>query len=135
MGRYSNHANQGELFARLLDSVPEAPVGVKMRTTRQVLHRRLRDDQIQDLVGGYEDGLTVYQLADHFRIHRDTVSKVLKRQNVTMRHRGLVPHQVEEATLLYGTGLSIARIAEILDLNRTTVYNALRVAAVENRPG
>jgi len=57
------------------DLKPEAP------TTKQI-HRRLRDDQIDDLVAGYKLGSTVYELADQFAINRETVSLILRRRDV-----------------------------------------------------
>jgi hypothetical protein len=47
--------------------------------------RKLRAEQVQELVEAYEAGATVYQLAERFKIHRVTVSAHLHRQGVRMR--------------------------------------------------
>ena len=80
------------------------------------MHRRLRNDQIDDLVAGYGHGYTVYPLANEFAINRETVSLILRRRGVAIRHRSrsLGPEQVTLASELYGQGLSLARVAERL---------------------
>lgn len=85
MGRYSNRTNW---TVRLNDlpgmrrdpsSVPFPP--------RNVVHH-LRVDEVDDLVRLYQEGATVYQLADRFGIHRGTVSRHLHRAGVAMRRQG-----------------------------------------------
>jgi len=83
IGRYSNHLEQGELLEHVLNSVPEGAPGPKTPTRKQV-HRRLRDDQIDDLVAKYKRGYTVYQLANEFAINRETVSLTLRRRGVAI---------------------------------------------------
>ena len=131
--RYSNHLDQGELLDAVHNSVPTEPFEARTPTKKQV-HRRLRDDQVDDLVAGYKRGNTVYQLADEFRINRETVSLILRRQGVAIRHRSLGPEQVVQASELYANGLSLARVAETMGVTRGAVSKALKAAGVELRP-
>lgn len=133
IGRYSNHLDQGELLESILNSVPVGRVESNTRTQRQV-HRRLRDDQIDDLVEAYRHGFTIFQLADQFGINRGTVSLILRRRNVAIRHRSLGAEQVARASELYADGLSLVHVAEELGVTRGAVNNALRAAGIPLRP-
>jgi hypothetical protein len=96
MGRYLNPSDQGERLRDLLGIVPSGSQTVNTRT-KKAIHRRLRAAQVEELVAGYQTGSTVYQLAEKFRINRDTVSKLLERQGVPRRNRPLSPVQIEQA--------------------------------------
>ena len=133
MGRYSNHADQGELVSAIRDSVPATPRRPEISTTKQV-HRRLRPDLVDDLVAGYEGGRTVRQLADQFGIGRETVSKLLSRRSVRTRLQSLTATQTEIAADLYRSGMSLVQIADRMARSRTAIYNALRRNGVQLRP-
>ena len=68
LGRYSNHADLGELFQGLIEMASSGRPKPKTRTNKQI-HRRLRPDEMNDVVVGYQGGLTLYQLAQRFQIH------------------------------------------------------------------
>jgi len=50
--------------------------------------RRLTEAQIAELVEQYRSGLTVYELAEVFGIHRTTVGIILRRHGVARSERG-----------------------------------------------
>jgi hypothetical protein len=81
MGRYLNPSDQGERLHDLLRIVPSGRKTVNSRTPKAI-HRRLRPAQVEELVAGYQAGSTVYQLAEQFRINRETVPKLLERSGV-----------------------------------------------------
>jgi DNA-directed RNA polymerase specialized sigma24 family protein len=95
--------------------------------------KRLNEEQLQQLIEGYQAGATVYELGDQFGINRKTVGKLLKRLGVTMRIQGLSPEQVDEAVSLYEAGWSLARIGERLGVNAGTVHARLRERGVRMR--
>jgi hypothetical protein len=64
LGRYSNLRDQGERIQDLLEMIPESPKQAEVRTRRQV-QRRLRTDQVDDLVSRYQNGTKVGELATH----------------------------------------------------------------------
>jgi transposase-like protein len=93
----------------------------------------MRPEQVEELVTGYQTGLTVYQLAEQFRIDRGTVSRLLERQGVHRRGRPLSQAQIEQATELYATGLSLVSVGKRLGCDGSTVHLALRKAGVRMR--
>lgn len=109
MGRWSNLSEQGERLKTLVEIVPSGPIGPFVRTKKQV-QRRLRPAEIAKLVSDYRRGATVYELAEQFSIHRNTVSGILEREGVPRRGQPLTPAQVEQASRLYASGLSLAKI-------------------------
>lgn len=95
--------------------------------------RQLGDEQVQQLIAGYQSGATVYGLGDQFGIERRTVSNILQRHGVPMRRRGLSPGQVDDAIHLYNLGWSLARVGDHLGVNHTTVLNTLRERGIPTR--
>jgi DNA invertase Pin-like site-specific DNA recombinase len=132
MGRYLNRSNQGERLHDLLQIVPSSPKPVNSRTPKAI-HRRLRPEQVEKLVAGYQAGSTVYQLAEKFRINRGTVSELLERRGVPRRNNPLSPVQIERATELYAAGLSLVNVGKALGCNGSTVHLGLRKAGVRMR--
>lgn len=133
MGRYSNHADQGDRIGVILDHVPGTPRRLETSTTKQVF-RRLGAAEIADLRRAYLDGASTYALADAVGIHRHTIAAHLKNSDVAMRRRSLTPEEVQEAAALYASGLSLVDVAERIGRRRTGVANALRKAGVQFRP-
>jgi DNA-directed RNA polymerase specialized sigma24 family protein len=132
MGRYSNLRDQGERIHNLSEIVPEGSSEVNPGTLKQV-QRRLRPDEIDDLVRQYQAGVNVQELAVSFGIHRDTVSETLTRQGVARRKRGIPSETLDEVIGDYRAGLSLASIGARLSVDPGTVASALRRAGVELR--
>jgi hypothetical protein len=87
--------------------------------------QKLSEEEISELVHGYQEGLTVYELADQFGIHRETVSVVLKTEGVPRRRRPLSPAQIERASSLHESGLSFARVGAEIGCDASTVFRTL----------
>lgn len=102
------------------------------RSTHRIA-KRLKEQQVKELVEAYAEGATVYELAEQFGIERRTVSKILKREGVEPRWRRLTEEDIDEAVRLYATGLSAARIADRFDVNPDTVRYQLRKRGVKMR--
>jgi len=132
LGRYSKLSEQGKRLFELLEMVPTGPVRSASRAKRQV-HRRLREPEIDELVTSYLAGLTVYELARQFSIHRYTVSEILERRGVSRRYRKLSPEQLDLACTLYRDGLSLTKVGNQLGRRAETVRQALMKAGVEIR--
>lgn len=113
--------------------MPKGPTGPKTPISTRV-HRKLRADQIDDLVSGYKKGgFTVYQLADQFNINRETFWAHF--EETGRRHTTSEPaEQVAQASELYGEGSSLLRVAQELVVSRVAVNDALRAAGIELRP-
>ncbi len=86
-----------------------------------------------ELVVLYQSGLTVYQLADKYVIHRHTVSGHLRAAGIRLRLDGLTAEQIDEAARLYNSGWSLAHIAEHIGVAHTTIRARLRERGVKMR--
>lgn len=130
-------------FRRLFDEVgvaPRAPESAKTAAAPRSPasfrpNRKLMPAEIGELVGAYRRGATVYELAEQFGMHRQTVSAHLRREGIAMRPRiRMTTRLVERATELYESGWSTVRIGKELGLGTSTVGKALKRAGVEMRP-
>lgn len=88
LGRYSNHADQGQRLRHLLDLASEGPRMPKTRTVRRVF-RRLSEDQAAHLVEDYSSGASQRELACEFKVHPQSVAATLNRAGIARRDRGL----------------------------------------------
>lgn len=95
--------------------------------------RRLTPDERTELAKHYRSGLTVYQLAAKYGIHRHTVSRHLREAGVRLRLDGMTAEQIDAAVQLYASGWSLARIAERFGVTATTVHKRLRERSVHFR--
>lgn len=127
-GHYYNTTAQVSALQALLRKLPNPTQPFDRPPKRHVpgIVKQLEADQAQELIAGYQDGATVYELGKRFGIERRTVSKILHRHGVEMRRRGLTSAQVDRAIWLYEAGWSLARIGENLSVHPTTVLRRLR---------
>ena len=132
IGRYSKRGETTLDLQKLADRSYLEQVLGPPPALKQV-HRRLRPAETEKLVAGYLDGLTVYQLAARFGIHRATVSLPLERQGVPRRKRPLSPDQVKRARALYTAGQSLVAVGGQLGCHASTIYSALRKLGVVMR--
>src|SRR5665647_3899832 len=82
------------------------------------VQRRLTLEQQSEVVQRYQAGAQMSYLAQHFGVHRSTVSAILKRHGVSTRQSGLSADQIDQAVLLYGQGKSLAAIGNKLALTQ-----------------
>jgi DNA-directed RNA polymerase specialized sigma24 family protein len=113
--------------------VPKGAPKVNLQTRRQA-QRRLRPAETQELAAAYLEGHTVYELAHQFRIHRDTVSKLLDRAEVPRRDRSVQGDLRDRVIKAYEDGVSLAAIGAEIDRSPTTVRRVLTEAGVTLRP-
>lgn len=95
--------------------------------------RRLTLEQQSEVVRRYEAGAQMSYLAQHFGVHRSTVSAILKRHGVSTRQSGLSANRVAQAVMLYGQGKSLAVIGNELGVDTGTVHTRLREWGVQMR--
>jgi len=130
VGAYSNHSGTAAKLADLREQFKRRlTTRGERRVRRKKLPRRLAREEISQLLDGYRGVLTVYELADRFAIHRETVSGVLNREGVPRRRRPLTDTQIAKASALYGKGMSHAQVAAELGCDPSTVWRALAKAA------
>ena len=133
IGRYSNPPHRASDLGELLSKVGVAPTNWGNSVPERQHQRRLRDQEVDQLVEDYLAGATVFELAAKNRIHRTTVSGLLERRGVKRRWRVLEAADIDRATSLYATGLSCASIARILGVHASTVYLALTRVGMKMR--
>jgi hypothetical protein len=119
LGRYSSYTYWTERVESLGKTVSERQ---ERRPRVRKSARRLAKHQVSELIAGYQDGATVYELAQRFRIHRVTVSALLHRSGVEMRGAGLDEAQIDRAVALYAQGWSVASIGREVGIDGTTVW-------------
>jgi hypothetical protein len=130
LGRYSNL----EKWASAVQNLPKQyEYGRNERTVDRGRVRRLSEDDVARLVADYQSGLTVYELADQFKIHRATVSAHLHRRGVEMRRSSLAEDQVTEAAKLYRQGWSLARIGHYYGVDGATAWRRLVDLGIQMR--
>jgi len=96
-------------------------VVTKIRRPQKYLDR----DEIDHLIAEYRAGSTIYELAERFGCHRQTVSRHLKAHGVQMRLRPLTEEQIQEAVRLYESGLSLQGIGDQIGACKSTVRSKL----------
>jgi predicted DNA-binding protein YlxM (UPF0122 family) len=94
------------------------------------VQRRLTLEQQAEVVRRYQAGAQMSYLAQHYRIHRRTVSAILKRHGVEPRRQELSSEQIQHAVLMYAQGKSLAVIGSELGVDAGTVHDRLREQGV-----
>lgn len=115
-------------YSKLVLTGVERPQRVKPKRAR-----RLSDVERLRLAQRYTSGATVYELADEFRMARETVSSQLKLAGVSMRRQTLSAAEIDEAIALYATGLSTIAIGERLKRDATGIWRVLKNHGVQMR--
>jgi hypothetical protein len=95
--------------------------------------RRLTLEQQSEVVRRYQAGAQMSYLAQHYQIHRRTVSAILKRHGVEPRRPELSSEQIQHAVLMYAQGNSLAVIGSKLSVDPGTVHARLREQGVVMR--
>jgi len=135
-------SNPGAPLMRLLrlnrddEAAVALAVGRPMTTVSGVVkqtQRRLTLEQQAEVVRRYQAGAQMNYLAQHYGVHRSTVSAVLKRHGISTRQSGLSADQVRRAVLLYEQSKSLAVIGKLLGVDAGTVHTRLREQGVRMR--
>jgi len=133
LGRYSNHAAQGERLQDLVETAPSGGPNPKTRTIKQI-HRRLLPAQIDELVQAYQGGATLNEIAHRFDVHRDNVARALQGRGVPRRYRMLEGERLNQAITAYQAGNSLAAVGAEMGVSMDTIREALKKAGATIRP-
>ena len=103
--------------------------GGKPRETTPMLRRRLRhlspadvDQLVSDYCAGHG---SIYELADRWGVHRNTIAKHLKSRGLELGRLSLTSEEIRRAQALRESGLSFNAIGRALDRDPKTVKSAL----------
>ena len=95
--------------------------------------RRLINSQAVMMRDRYNEGATVYELAEEFGIRRATVSERLKKAGVSMRCQSPESELINSMTGLYESGLSLVEARARTGTSPGTVRCYLLIAGVQMR--
>lgn len=90
-------------------------------------NRRLSPAEIDQIVEDYKTGVgSIYDLADIYGVHRNTVAQHLKARGVQLGGQALSPEEIERAKELARQGLSGNAIGRAMMRDPKTVRRALQ---------
>jgi IS30 family transposase len=115
--------------------IPERPTPrIRQRLKKRMQDQtRLEAEKASELIQLYQAGETVYELSEQFNVHRQTVSSILKRNNVKLRRTGLRETEICQAIELYKSGLSMASVGARLGKPGSTICRALTAQGIPTR--
>ena len=86
------------------------------------------------VVQGYQSGRTTYQLAEEFDCHHQTISNILKRNNIKVdKRKAQKKLDADVAVAMYMDGHSSTEIGKRFDVSPQVVLRCLRGHGVEIR--
>lgn len=99
---YSNRTHVLDRLSILLN----APDREDVELPRKPRQRQTRLDDIDQtkLIAAYQDGRSVYELAELFIVTRQTASAILERHGIKRRYKVMSPDDVQNAKKLYEAG-------------------------------
>jgi transposase-like protein len=111
---------RGEL-ASLLAGDPRPTASLQRRH-----QRRLSPADVDQLVREYADGLgSIYDLAERWGVHRNTIAKHLRGRGLDLGQLPLTIHEIERVRELRGQGLSLNAIGRAIGRDPKTAKSAL----------
>ena len=123
------------LLEKLHQTSKSEAMPVDYERTGPILQRqgRLTDSQALMLRDRYNEGATVYELAEEFSIRRATVSERLKKVGVSMRCQPPGNELIDSMVGLYQSGLSLAEVGDRVGTSSETVHCYLLIHGVQMR--
>ena len=90
--------------------------------------KRFTDSEIPELASDYKSGMTVYELADKYGCHRNTISKTLKKHGVNVTIQKITTdEELQKLMYLRKTGSTNEQTAQQLGINQSTVKRYFRL--------
>ena len=95
---------------------------------RKQTQTRLSDEEVDTVIAGYQEGLTLKELSSAVGAHHTTLARRLDRRGVARRGPRLTDEQVGNAAALYRRGWSLAKLSERFGVYPESIrYRLLRV--------
>jgi len=96
--------------------------------------KRLTPEQIARICSEYQDGEKAISLATKYNVHKDTVFRHLKNNNIKPHRKNQLDEDERyQATELYGKGYSLKRLASKFKVDPKTIRKELTKAGVTIR--
>lgn len=129
IGGYSNIAELPKLDDLPLRNVRSTPARRRVHKAE----RRLRPEQINELVAKYVSGSPTSELVVAYGIGNTTARRILHDHGVELRNQGAKNIDLQEATTLYVDGWSLKTLGERYGCDPETVRKALQDTGVSIR--
>lgn len=113
----------------LLDEEQQAPQVILRSVRRQ---RRLKPNEVDELVALYESGLSMKELVARVKIQQTAVTAYLRRRGLDARRNRskLSEEQEREAIRLYQGGLSLAAVGGVVGISPDVIRPVLIEAGI-----
>lgn len=108
---FSHPSYQVQRLLDLAETWPDQQGSASRGAERCRTARQVSPAEVDELVTAYAAGATVYELAERFGIHRDTIGKHLRARGLVTVKPGLHPDDLPAALELYRAGQTYAQIA------------------------
>lgn len=95
--------------------------------------KRLNDDEVNQVIAGYNSGLSMNELAHKFDCHKTTISQRLKTAGIVIRRLPPSDNQITKMVELYQSGLSLTKVGDMVGISASTVLNYLRRRGIKTR--
>ena len=103
-------------------------------TTLRQHPKRLGSKAVEEVINKYGSGISTYQLGKEYGCNRQTISAILKRNNVMPTNRKAQrKFQIEDLICLYNEKKTIAEIARIYEVDPSTILKVLKENGVKMR--
>lgn len=87
---------------------------------------KFTDEQKEQMIQMYRDGLTQYQIAKEFGVSRSTIERIVQKSDVIRKTYPLTEERKKEICELYLSGKTIEEICEILHTSSNTISKAFK---------
>jgi AraC-like DNA-binding protein len=88
--------------------------------------KRLNEQEIQQIIAGYKNGLSMDELASNFGCYRTTISQKLKAAGATIRRLPPSDNQIAKMVELYQSGLTLEDVGKRIGKSARTVLKYLQ---------
>jgi len=96
--------------------------------------KKLSQEEMDAIILKYEEGESTYMLAEKYGVHRETVSRCLKRHEITpTKHKTKLSALTNTIARHYESGKTMAGIAEELNVSKYVVQYHVKKANLETR--
>jgi transposase len=105
-----------------------------IKNTVRQHQKRLSEGEIKAVIAEYQGGATVYELADKFNCHRETISRNLKKSGLQPTIKKFTTQaEIDLLATHYTNGMKLDDIAKQYGVAKSTIRITLRNSGVKMR--
>jgi len=127
------HLVSGSTPTSSAEAIPTATEDYELVGSLRQRQKRLRKDEIDEIVRKYQSGQTTQELAREYGCHNNTVSGCLKSAGVTMRLQPPSAELIDQMVRLYESGMSLAQTGQQVGVSAQSVLKYVHAAGVVTR--